>query len=233
MNIHHPDVFRHLCHLALFFCIAFNLPAYAADPAGKVEAIKGTAWGQLPGETARKLEKGSPIYQIVFLRTEMDSTIQLLFNDQTKFFLGADTEMSIDKFNDQGTAEERGFSSSVIKGTFRFVTGLIAREKPESMEVNTSVATIGIRGTQVVAETDATSATIILMEPEDTSRKTSIDVYNQFGKVSIDEPGYGTEIPDQFSPPSPPRRMRLETINNIMRSMQSIQRINIPRPRMQ
>ena len=99
MNIHHPDVFRHLCHLALFFCIAFNLPAYAADPAGKVEAIKGTAWGQLPGETARKLEKGSPIYQSDILRTEMDSTIQLLFNDQTKFFLGADTEMIIYKFN--------------------------------------------------------------------------------------------------------------------------------------
>ncbi|MCZ6802588.1 MAG: hypothetical protein O7D86_01265 [Proteobacteria bacterium] len=58
-----------------------------------------------------------------------------------------------------------------------------------------------------------------------------IEVYNEFGSVIIDEAGYGTEIPDEFSPPSPPRRMRLRTITNLMRSLQSIQRINTPRPR--
>jgi len=97
--------------------------------------------------------------------------------------------------------------------------------------INTAVATRGIRGTNVVGEADATSATIILIESEDTSRKAIIEVSNSFGTVTIDEPGYGTEIPDEFSPPSPPRRMRLQTINNLMRSMQSIRRINMPRPR--
>ena len=99
------------------------------------------------------------------------------------------------------------------------------------MEISTAVATIGIRGTQVVGEADATSATIILIEPEDKSRKSAIDVYNDFGKVSIDEPGYGTEIPDANSPPSPPRRMRLSTINNLTRSLQNVNRVNVPRPR--
>jgi len=99
------------------------------------------------------------------------------------------------------------------------------------MNVDTAVATIGIRGTNVIGKADATSATIILVESEDTSRKSAIEVSNSFGTVTIDEPGYGTEIPDQYSPPSPPRRMRLQTINNLMRSMQSIQRINMPRPR--
>jgi hypothetical protein len=230
MNISFFTMLKKLSLLPLLFCITLGTPVYAAISAGQVEAVKGTAWAQLPGEESRKLEKGAPIFQSDVVKTEKDSTVQLLFNDQTKFFLGTDTEMNIEKFNNQGTAEEKGFTSRVIKGTFRFVTGLIAREKPESMEVNTSVATIGIRGTHVVGETDATSATIILLEPEDMAQKTSIVVANQYGKVTIDEPGYGTEVPDQFSPPSPPRRMRLETINNIMRSMQSIQRMNIPRP---
>jgi len=220
-----------LFQLILLLIMTSFMPAYAADQAGQVEAVKGTAWGQLHGEQPRKLEEGAPIFTTDTIKTEANSTIQLLFKDQTKFSLGAEAEMNIEKFNDQGSAEEKGFSSRVLKGTFRFVTGLIAKEKPEAMEVNTAVATIGIRGTHVAAEATATSATIILMEPEDTSRKTAIEVSNQYGKVDIDEPGYGTEIPDQFSPPSPPRRMRLETINNIMRSMQSIQRINIPRPR--
>ncbi len=99
------------------------------------------------------------------------------------------------------------------------------------MSVDTAVATIGIRGTNVIGKADATSATIILVEPEDASLNTAIEVSNSFGTVTIDEPGYGTEIPDEFSRPSPPRRMRLQKINNLMRSMQSMQRINMPRPR--
>ena len=232
MKTHLHPALRKLFQLFVLMCFTHALSAYAADPAGKVEAIKGAAWAQLANEAARKLGKGALIYQSDVIKTEKDSTVQLLFNDQTKFFLGADTEMSVDKFNNQGSVEEKGFTSRVVKGTFRFVTGLIAHEKPEAMQVNTPVAAIGIRGTHVVGEADATSATIILVEPEDAARKTSIVVSNEYGSVLIDEPGYGTEIPDAHSPPSPPRRMRLETINNIMRSMQSIQRINIPRPRM-
>lgn len=232
MKTHFHPALRKLFQLFIMMCFTHALSASAADSAGEVKAIKGAAWAQLADEPARKLEKGTLIYQSDVIKTEKGSAVQLLFNDQTKFFLGANTEMSIDKFNNQGSVEEKGFTSRVIKGTFRFVTGLIAHEKPEAMQVNTLVAAIGIRGTHVVAEADATSATIILVEPEDAARKTSIVVSNQYGKVLIDEPGYGTEIPDEHSAPSPPRRMRLETINNIMRSMQSIQRINIPRPRM-
>jgi len=131
------------------------------------------------------------------------------------------------KFQYKQSIEEDSVTVEILKGTFRFVTGLIAKKKPEAMNVDTAVATIGIRGTNVIGKADATSATIILVESEDTSRKSAIEVSNSFGTVTIDEPGYGTEIPDQYSPPSPPRRMRLQTINNLMRSMQSIQRIMV------
>ncbi|MDZ7734863.1 MAG: hypothetical protein U5P41_00940 [Gammaproteobacteria bacterium] len=92
------------------------------------------------------------------------------------------------------------------------------------------MATIGIRGTHVVGEAGATSATVILMAEEDGSVG-AINVSNEYGAVDIDQPGYGTEVPDEFSPPSPPRRMRMNTIENITRSLQSIQRMNVPRPR--
>ena len=232
MKTHLHSVFWTVLQLLIFVCFIHAAPAYATGSAGKVVLIMGGAWAQPIGEAARRLEKGDLIYQSDVIRTEKDSAIQVLFNDQTKFYLGADTEMSIDKFDEQSSADGKGFSTHILKGTFRFVSGLIAKKKPSAMEVHTSVGTIGVRGTNVVGDASTTSATIILVEPEDTARKTSIEVTNKYGSVLIDEPGYGTEIPDEFSPPSPPKRMRLETINNIMRSMQSIQRINIPRPRM-
>jgi len=230
MQTHRHFVLRQLIPLLLYICAIYALPAYAAESAGTVDAIKGAAWAQRISEAARKLEKGTLIYQGDVIRTEKDSAVQVAFNDQTKFYLGSNTEMRINKFNDQ--RGEEGLATHILKGTFRFVSGLIAKKKPEAMEVGLTVGIIGIRGTNVVGETDATSATVILAEPEDATQKTSIEVSNQYGSVTIDEPGYGTEIPDAHSPPSPARRMRLETISNIMRSLQSIQRINIPRPRM-
>lgn len=220
--------------LFTLYCITFFIipgSLFAADIAAYADDVKGTVWAQVAGEVARKLKNGSPIYIGDNIKTESNSTILIKFKDDTKFYLGAETVMDIDTFIYKKSGQEDSISSRIIKGTFRFVTGLIARNKPESMEVSTAVATIGIRGTNVVGEADATSATIILIEPENSQRQSIIEVSNQFGSVIIDEPGYGTEIPDEFSPPSPPRRMRLQTINNIMRSIQSIQRINIPRPR--
>ncbi|MCF8200265.1 MAG: FecR domain-containing protein [Sulfuritalea sp.] len=230
MQTHRHSALAKLLPLILYVCAIFALPAHAAEPAGTVDAIKGAAWAQAVGDLARKLEKGTLIYQGDVIRTEKNSTVQLLFNDQTKFYLGSNTEMSINKFSDrQG---EEGLATHIFKGTFRFVSGLIAKNEPKAMKVGLAVALIGIRGTNVVGEADATSATVILAEPEETAKKTSIEVSNQYGSVVIDEPGFGTEVPDAHSPPSPARRMSLETVGNIMRSLQSIQRINIPRPRM-
>ena len=220
--------------LILLIFLSMLLPGitFAADLAGQVEKVSGTAWAQLGDEPRRQLEQGSPFYVSDTLTTETDSTLELRFEDKTKFFVGPDAELAVEEFIYNSADRENSFSSRILKGTFRFVTGLIAREKPEDMEVNTSVATIGVRGTQVVGEAAATSATIILLEPEDKSRNSIIQVANQYGSVTIDKPGYGTEIPDEHSPPSPPRRMRLQTIDNLMRSMQSIQRIRVPRPHM-
>jgi len=205
--------------------------ARAAATAGQVDTVKGTASAQSGTETARTLEKGANFFVSDVIRTESNSAAKLKFADETVFFLGEESELSVEKFSYQDPAQENSLSSRIVKGTFRFVSGLIASEQPEAMEVNTSVATIGIRGTNVAGKADATSATVILLEPEGDPTPTSIVVANQYGSVSINQPGYGTEVPDQFSPPSPPRRMKLEIVNSIMRSLQSVQRINIPQPR--
>jgi len=205
--------------------------SYANTEIGVVKEISGTAFAKLPAEDKRQLSIGDNIYESDLITTEKKSSIGLQLKDDTVFKLGPEARLLAIKFKYQKDKENDSVTVKILQGTFRFVTGIIAKKRPEAMNVETAVATIGIRGTNVVGEADATSATIILIESEDSSRKASIEVSNSFGTVTIDEPGYGTEIPDEFSPPSPPQRMRLQTINNLMRSMQSIRRINMPRPR--
>ncbi len=225
------DFFSSLFLLIFLSILSFQSQA-AADAVAKIVKLKGTVYAISADDEKRKLSFGKKIFEQDRIQTEKDSLAIILFKDKTRFELGAESSLTVSEYKYEQNAEQDSVKVDELKGAFRFVTGLVAKQKPESMKVGTAVATIGIRGTQVIGEADGTSATIILIEPEDESRKSAIDVYNDFGKVTIDEPGYGTEIPDANSPPSPPRRMRLQTINNLMRSMQNVNRVNVPRPRM-
>ncbi len=208
----------------------YNL-ALAVEMAANVEAMRGEAWAKSTGERFRSLTKNAPVYSGDRIKTAKNSSLKLLFKDKSKFEIGPETNMLIDEFSFEAPAKKSVFSTSIFSGVFRFVTGLIAKKGPKAMGVRLPVATIGIRGTNVVGEATATSAKVILVEPEGEARPTSIVVANNFGSVVIDEPGFGTEVPDEHSPPSPPRRMRLKTINNLMRSFQALQRIRVPRVR--
>jgi hypothetical protein len=216
--------------IILTMLIVSNI-SYAENIVAKAKKVEGNAYAQLDEQEKRKLSIGKSIFEKDIVTTEESSSVTLIFSDKTRFELGPESSLKVNKYLYEQNSNEDSTSIKILKGTFRFISGLIAKNKPEAMEVNTAVATIGIRGTSVAGKADSTSATIILVEPEDSSRKTAIEVSNKFGSVTIDEPGYGTEIPDEFSPPSPPRRMSMQTINNLTRSLQSIQRANMPRVR--
>lgn len=213
--------------LALLTLLSNASFADVIKESGIIESIKGNAWASQPSLPERTLSERSVVYENDVIKTGKESSLKIVFKDNTAFDLGAESNLLISKFRFK-TAEEDSLTVKILRGSFRFISGFIARENPRSMTVGTSVATIGIRGTHVAGEVDATSAKIMLLEKEDPSASNKIEVYNQFGSVTIDEAGYGTEIPDEFSPPSPVRRMRLQTINNLTRS---IQRANTPRPR--
>ncbi len=218
--------------LTLLIALLAAERAVAISVAGKVDVLKGTVTATGPDGRARALERGRPVFEGDQISTARRSAVALEFRDGTRFALGSESSMSVDQFVFGKSPEEDTFSAKVLKGAFRFLTGLVAKKKPKSMQVQLGItATIGIRGTNVAGELVGDAVSVMLLEPEDSGRKTAIDVFNDHGTVTIDEPGYGTEVPDANSPPSPARRMRLRTIDNLMRSMQSITRGMI-RPRM-
>ncbi len=234
---------------SLFLLSVFLLPgvAYATEAvpsAGQVSQITGNniAEARQPDGTARKLGVGDAVYSGERIATDKGTSVSIKFADESRFSLGPNTEFMIEKFKYKQGAEEDAFHSRILKGVFRFVSGLIAHSKGRDMTVQARVATIGIRGTQVEGEvtdrqekdgvTVDASAKIVLMEPEEEGRQTSIVVYNEFGSVVIDKPGYGTEIPDEKSPPSPVRKMQLRTIENVLRALRSsIRQGGTARPR--
>ena len=206
----------------------------AQVPAGEVRGLRGSAEATGQDGRSRGLDRGEQVFAGDVINTGSRSFVLLQFEDETRFALGQNATLEVNDFVYGQADREDNIATRVLKGTFRFVSGLIARRQPRAMRVGLGViATIGLRGTNVGGEVVGDSAVVVLLEPEDGDAATGIDVSNDFGAVSIDEPGFGTEIPDANSPPSPPRRMRLQTIENLTRTLQSIGRISVPRPRPQ
>ena len=209
--------------------MAFNTTNAEIRAVGKVTVLKGSAARYTPDGSAQALGRGDRVYEQDRIETGERSLMSIRFNDNTRFNLGP---KAIFRVNQVRSDDDGIFDTEVIKGAFRFVTGLIAKRRPRSMRVKTGiVATIGIRGTTVGGEVEGDSATVVLLESKETDGPSAIEVSNAHGKVVINKPGYGTRIPDANSPPSPPQRMRLRAIENLVRNITNIQRIAVPRPR--
>lgn len=227
-----PVMMRHLppallaCLLALSFGAA---PVRAADVVGVVDQARGEVYGTL-ASNRRELSEADAVYAEETLSTGSRGLLVVKLKDGTQFALTHSARFVVERFSYRSDAASDTLAARVLSGAFRFVSGLIAKRKPASMRVGAgAVATIGVRGTHVGGEVDGDSATIVLLEAV-AEGPNAITVSNQFGSVDIDEAGYGTNIPDAHSPPSPPQRMRLRTIENLMRSLQSARRVSAPRP---
>jgi hypothetical protein len=228
-----PKLKQFLAYFLFAAFLAASSTGLAANQVATITTAQGEVSAVLPTGETRKLAVGDRLVEGAEIKTGRRSGVAFEFVDKSRFELGSNASMNLTKFSmgDPVKQEPPSFLSRISIGTFRFVSGLIARGNPNAMKVRGAVATIGIRGTNVVGEFKADSARVILLEPEGEPHPTAIDVSNQFGSVTIDEPGYGTDVPDANSPPTPPRRMRMRTINNLMNSIRSVQRISVPRPR--
>jgi hypothetical protein len=206
----------------------------AADPSiGRASRVTGdqVSSAQAPGGPVRRLAAGDPVFAGERIRTGAGTVLQIDFADKSRFTLGPNAEFEVERY------VEEAFHSRVLKGAFRFVSGLIAHRKGGNMQVSVAVATIGIRGTHVEGEVSErqekdgrrvdASAQVALLEPEG-SKASAITVENKFGSVVIDRPGYGTVIPDETSPPSPVQRMQLRTLDNLLRTIRSPARTGGP-----
>jgi hypothetical protein len=112
--------------------------AYAADPIGKVVAVGGS-----PTSSGRPLSAGSAIFENDRLVTGKGN-IQIIFIDDTKMVIGPNSSLVVDRFLLKGGKSAQKFSVNALRGTFRFISGDMAKK---AYDIKTASATIGIRGT--------------------------------------------------------------------------------------
>jgi hypothetical protein len=127
----------------------YPLSGFAA--AGKVEFAVGNVVAVGPDGRSRPLTKGTDIDTGDTIQTG-SGRAQVRFIDGGFISLTPDTEFKVSQYNYPGKADgtEKGLFG-LVKGGLRAVTGAIGHVNKQNYQVDTPVATIGIRGTEFLA----------------------------------------------------------------------------------
>jgi hypothetical protein len=92
--------------------------------------------------------EGGSVYPGDVVETARGSQGVLAFRDDTRITVGSQSRFRLDNFvYDDKNAGEGRFLASVLRGSVRALTGLIAKANNRNVGFSTATATIGIRGT--------------------------------------------------------------------------------------
>ena len=151
-------------------------PVFAREAAARVQFVVGDVSAISTDGDSRSLSKGDRIYSGDTIKTSDSGVAQLIYRDRSRMAVRVNTEFTIKEFK-YSQGEESGSRSifSLLSGALRTVTGLIGSARPESVIINTPIATIGIRGTD---------HEVVHISPEFNKRKPIADV-GTYNKVYV------------------------------------------------
>jgi hypothetical protein len=103
----------------------------------------------------KMLEKaviGRNIFMGDVLKTGPHGSMGVIFNDDTVISMGPKTEIFIQTFFFEPAKGKFSFITKMVQGTISFISGQIAKLAPDSVNCETPVATIGLRGTHFLVQ---------------------------------------------------------------------------------
>lgn len=185
------------------------------EPVGSIENVTGSVWATRLDGSRVELLVGDPVYQGDILESDEDGAVGVLLADETTFSMAENGRMVVDEMVYDPVSQEGSLSLSVLEGVFTFVSGQVAKTDPDAMTLDTPVATIGIRGTQVGLDlTDGENLGIVLMEEAD-GFVGEVVIANDSGTIVLNTVNAFTQIAGLNASPLPVRILETDDIIEI------------------
>lgn len=182
--------------ISLAVCLLLST-IVAAEEAGKTVFARGDVVAKKSEAEFRDLKRNDPIFGDDFVTTGIDARAVLRLSDDTVITLGEEAEFSLEEYVFNET-EKRAILDIPV-GAFRIITGKLTKTSDPKFTVKTPRSTIAVRGTDFWGGSIHEGAIdIALLEGEH-----ALVVSNEYGSVTITEPGFGTSVYDGKAPTAP------------------------------
>ncbi len=117
------------------------------DAVGRAALLRGTVRAVSAEGKKRRLALSGPIFPGDTLHTEARSYLLVVYRDGGRMTVDQNSELQVQAMTDgSGTDTESG-KSKLVRGAVRALTGQLAKKNPGGYQVDTPVATTGVRGT--------------------------------------------------------------------------------------
>ncbi|OBP13419.1 hypothetical protein A5320_19135 [Rheinheimera sp. SA_1] len=137
------------CCIIALSVLLWQLPLLAEEAAGKTIMARGSVQASAE-QQSRALKRQSPVFGVDLVSTGPESSSQLRMKDGGLLSMHADSELAIRNYpSGQGGAAD-SVSMDLLKGGLRTITGTLP-QSAKDYQLNTPVATIGVRGTHYEA----------------------------------------------------------------------------------
>ena len=124
-----------------------------ADAIGQIKTLSGDVFivrenVKSPAKAGDLLEKADT------LMTGADGRVGLTFIDNSRFSLGPNSQIALEKFTFNPTTQDGEFVTKVDRGTLAVISGHIAHNAPDAMKVKTRTTILGVRGTHFLVQVE-------------------------------------------------------------------------------
>lgn len=124
-------------------------PAAGAAAIGYVKTVKGEAFVDSGGQAIKAVE-GTPLKVSDVIRTGANGSVGITLKDNTVMSFGPSTRFTLEEYLFAPAKGDLKLGGRLASGSLHYVSGLIAKAKPEAVNVKTPTGTIGVRGTRFV-----------------------------------------------------------------------------------
>ncbi len=133
---------------ALLLCGAANADEAAI---GYIKTITDDAYLIENGKT-EKASLGSAVHIGTMVKTNANGTAGITLKDNTVLSIGSDTELTLEAYQFAPEQDKLQLGASLLKGTLQYISGVIAKLKPEAVNLKTPTGVIAVRGTRFLVK---------------------------------------------------------------------------------
>jgi hypothetical protein len=169
--------------LAIPLLLTLPLSAGAAESVGAVTRVQNQA--QVGATTA---VVGVSVHMNERLRTGANARLEVTFNDNSKLTLGENANVAIDRYVYNPSKSSGEVAVNATRGALRFAGGGIEKLQKKTVTVSTPYVAMAVRGTDFWAGPIDGQFGVLLL-------KGNVRVSNRAGAVTLNRPGWGTDIP--------------------------------------
>lgn len=132
------------------------------SPVGAVKEVSGHAIVTHTDGSTETAAIGTLIYEGDVVETDAGGAVNIVFADESSFAISDNARMAIDEYVYDPASDSGATNVSMLRGMFMYTSGLIGREDPDDVHINTPMGSIGIRGTIIAG--NVTTGEISVLE---------------------------------------------------------------------